>query len=248
MRKAAAVVLACLLVPFSFGQNPDTSCSQVNKNAIEDIYMRSAVDSNFFQSLDDGNMRRLTVTLKFCKLDIIKTLQTGQPAKPDQIMALLKYDDLSEKVLAETMRRSCSASISSRDSQQPSSTNAGSTLRIVNDHIVKVNDGDCIGCLYAVKGSIYNPNNDGVKNVVINYYLYKKYMGEGAPTANPITGNSVPKMWKTNGGAVTATIQYLPSKQTVDFLATGKNAPVMTPESGLAPDPLSAEINADWDR
>ena len=55
-------------------------------------------------------------------------------------------------------------------------------------------------------------------------------------------------MWKSNGGVVTATINYLPPKQTVDFVATSQNAPVMTPESGLVPDPISAEITAEWDR
>jgi hypothetical protein len=122
--------------------------------------------------------------------------------------------------------------------QGTSRSNAGSTLRIVNDHLVKVNDGDCIGCLYAVKGSIYNPNNDGVKNVVIKYYIWKKWMGtEGH-------GSII----RDTGGLVAATINYLPPKQTVEFLATSGNAGVMTEESGLLPDPISAEITADWDR
>jgi hypothetical protein len=87
---------------------------------------------------------------------------------------------------------------------------AGSTLRIVNDSLMKVDDGDCIGCLYAVKGSIYNPNSNGVKNVVIRYYI-------------------------------------LPPKQTIDFMATSHDAPAMSQKSGLMPDPISAEVTAEWD-
>lgn len=123
------------------------------------------------------------------------------------------------------------------DDQQPSRKPAGSTLRIVNDKLVKVNDGDCRGCLYAVEGSIYNPNNDGVKNVVIKYYIWKKRMGKDGH------GSVI----KETGGLVSATIKYLPPKQTVDFTATSHNAPVMTAESGLLPDPISAEITADWE-
>ncbi len=116
------------------------------------------------------------------------------------------------------------------DNQQPSRKLAGSTLRIVNDKLVKVNDGDCRDCLYAVEGSIYNPNNDGVKNVVIKYYIWKKWMGEDGH------GSII----KETGGRVSATIKYLPPKQTVDFTASSHNAPVMTLESGLLPDPISA--------
>lgn len=108
---------------------------------------------------------------------------------------------------------------------------AGSTLRIVQDTLV-VN-----GYFYDVKGSIYNPNNDAVKNVVIKYYVWKKLMGKDGH-------GSVPK---ETGGLVSATLKYLPPKQIVDFTATSHNAAVMTPESGLSPDPINAEISADWD-
>lgn len=250
MTKFAVFILACFYAPFVLAQHSDTSCSPANQKALEDTYHRAALDSNFLPSLEDGNIRWLNVTVKFCKLDLVKSLQAGKPTQPDQVIALLHYDDLGEMVLTEKMRRSCSAgaSPSRGGGQGPSRNNAGSTLRIVNDHLVKVNDGDCIGCLYAVKGSIYNPNSDGVKNVVVSYYIWKKYMGEGAPTTNPRTGAKVPDMWKSNGGVVTATIMYLPPKQTVDFVAASQNAPVMIPESGLVPDPISAEISADWDR
>ncbi|MBZ5668053.1 MAG: hypothetical protein LAO30_26160 [Acidobacteriia bacterium] len=127
--------------------------------------------------------------------------------------------------------------VSTAHSQQPSRKSAGSTLRIVNDSLVKVDHGDCSGCLYAVKGSIYNPNNDGVKNVVIRYYVWKKWTGKDGH------GSAI----KETGGLVSATIKYLPPKQTVDFAATSSNAPVMTPESRMLPDPISAEITADWE-
>jgi len=123
-----------------------------------------------------------------------------------------------------------------RSDDQPERKPAGSTLRIINDNLVKVNDGDCINCLYAVKGSIYNPNSDAVKNVVIRYYIWKKWMGKEGNASMTVTG-----------GLVTATIKYLPPKQTVDFTATSRNAPVMTPASGKVPDPISAEITAEWD-
>lgn len=57
--------------------------------------------------------------------------------------------------------------VTGNDDQKPARKPAGSTLRVVNDNLVEVDDGDCRGCLYAVKGSVYNPNRDGVKNVVI---------------------------------------------------------------------------------
>jgi hypothetical protein len=114
---------------------------------------------------------------------------------------------------------------------------AGSTLKIVNDNLVKVDDGDCIGCLYAVKGSIYNPNSDGVKNVVVRYYIWKKWMGKDGH------GSAI----KETGGLVSATIKYLPPKQTIDFTATSHDAPVMAETSGLVPDPINAEVTAEWD-
>jgi hypothetical protein len=254
MKKLAAVILACFYAPFALAQHSDTSCSPANQKALEDTYHRAVLDSNFLPSLEDGNIRWLNVTVKFCKLDLVTALQAGKPAQPDQIIALLNYDSLGEMVLTEKMRRSCSAgALPSRSgSQEPSRNNAGSTLRIVNAQLVKVPDHswgiDFPNCLYAVKGSIYNPNNDGAKNVVISYYIWKKYMGEGAPSVNPRTGSKLPVMWRSNGGVVTATINYLPPKQTVDFVATSGNAGVMTPESGLVPDPISAEISAEWDR
>jgi hypothetical protein len=114
---------------------------------------------------------------------------------------------------------------------------AASTLKIVNDQLIKVDDSDCRGCLYAVKGSIYNPNADGVKNVVIRYYIWKKFMGKDGHGA----------ALKSSGGLILATIKYLPPKQTVEFTAFGPSAPVMTLQSGLLPEPITAEITAEWD-
>jgi hypothetical protein len=127
--------------------------------------------------------------------------------------------------------------VRSDDQAAPTKT-AGSTLKIVNDNLVKVDDGDCVGCLYAVKGSVYNPNNDGVKNVVVRYYIWKKWIGKDGH------GSAI----KETGGLVSATIKYLPPKQTVDFMATSHYAPVMTQKSGLVPDPISAEVTGEWDQ
>ena len=117
------------------------------------------------------------------------------------------------------------------DDHPPARKPAGPTLRIVKDTLI---DSDNF---YIVKGNIYNPNNDGVKNVVIKYYVWKKWMGKDGH------GSAI----KETGGLVSAKIKYLPPKQTVDFVANDGTAPVMTPESGLVPDPISAEITADWD-
>jgi len=50
---------------------------------------------------------------------------------------------------------------------------------------------------------------------------------------------------KDTGGLVSATIKYLPPKQTVEFTATSRNAGVKI--NGQEPDPISAEITAEWD-
>ena len=107
------------------------------------------------------------------------------------------------------------------------SKDAGSTLRIVRASLLEN------GNFYFVKGSIYNPNSMAVKNVVIKYYVWKKWMGQDG------YGLRI----KQTGGLVLANIKYLPPKQTVEFTATGgNNAPVMVLQSGLMPDPLNAEM------
>lgn len=108
---------------------------------------------------------------------------------------------------------------------------AGSTLKIVNDDLVQN------GNFYAVRGSIYNPNSVGVKNVIIRYRIWKKWMGTD--------GHG--QLIKETGGLVTATIKYLPPKTIVDFVAKSRLAPVMSEESGLEPDPIDAELSGDWD-
>jgi hypothetical protein len=115
---------------------------------------------------------------------------------------------------------------------------AGDTLKIVDDNLVKVDQGECVGCLYAVKGRIYNPNSDGVRNVSVRYYIWKKWMGKDGHGS----------LIKERGGLVWATIKYLPPKQTVEFTAIGPSAVVMTEQSGLLPDPINAEITAEWDK
>jgi hypothetical protein len=122
-------------------------------------------------------------------------------------------------------------------SQQASRKPAGETLRIVNDKLVRVNDGDCVGCRYGVKGSIYNPNDVAVKNVVISYRIWKKFMGKEDVKRGSIV--------KENGGLVVARIKYIPPKQTVEFLADEGVAPVYR---DVEPDPVSVEkITGDWD-
>ena len=106
--------------------------------------------------------------------------------------------------------------------------NAGSTLKIIKDDLFKQ------GHFYLVKGSIYNPNAKAVKNVVIRYYIWKKFIGHDD------RGSVVSQ----GGGLVLAKINYLPPKQTVEF-ATDNGAPVYV---DVEPDPLKAEISADWDQ
>jgi hypothetical protein len=105
---------------------------------------------------------------------------------------------------------------------------AGSTLKIVKDDLFKQ------GGFYLVKGSIYNPNAKAVKNVVIRYYIWKKFIGHDD------RGSTV----KQGGGLVLARINYLPPKQTVEF-TTDSGAPVYV---DVEPDPLKAEITAEWDQ
>jgi hypothetical protein len=105
---------------------------------------------------------------------------------------------------------------------------AASTLKIVKDGLFKQ------GSFYLVKGSIYNPNAKAVKNVVIRYYIWKKFIGHDD------RGSIV----KQGGGLVIARINYLPPKQTVEF-TTDDGAPVYV---DVEPEPLKAEITAEWDQ
>jgi hypothetical protein len=112
-----------------------------------------------------------------------------------------------------------------------SSKENGPSLRIVKDGLLEMDN------FYFVKGVINNPYNRAVKNVRINYFIWKKWMGKDGH------GSVI----KETGGLVSATIKYLPPKQSVEFAATGDDsAPVMTVESGLLPDPINAQISAEW--
>ena len=112
-------------------------------------------------------------------------------------------------------------------------TGGGPILKITKDDLLEWDN------FYVVKGVVYNPNGRPVKNVRINYFIWKKWMGKDGH------GSVI----KETGGLVSATINYIPPRQSVEFTAEGgDSAPVMTPESGLLPDPIKGEISAEWDR
>ena len=175
--------------------------------------------------------------------------------------------------------------------QQPNRTTRAPTvpaLKIIQDTLHQSENE------YFVKGTVYNPHAKAVKNVVIKYYIWKKYMGGGdsklsqeyAETAKAKLQTEIaayreqiaaikaaqpadthaeveaakqivalqrkildaisryPRPAQT-GGLVAARLKYIPPKQSVDFTATGCCADIMTSEM---PDPLSAEITAEWDQ
>ncbi len=111
-----------------------------------------------------------------------------------------------------------------------SAKNAGATLRIVKDSLSDSEE------FYVVKGAIYNPNNRGVKNVVIKYYVWKKFMGHDDVKRGSIV--------KETGGLTIAKINYLPPKQTVEFTTSDSSA---VKYMDMKPDALNAEITAEWD-
>ena len=114
-----------------------------------------------------------------------------------------------------------------QESKTAQKKDAGPTLRIVKDDLYQR------GNFYFVKGSIYNPNEKGVENVVIRYYIWKKFIGHAD------RGSLVSK----GGGLEEATIKYLPPKQTVEF-TTDDSAPVYI---DVKPDPIKAELAAEWE-
>ncbi|HEY1938415.1 MAG TPA: hypothetical protein VGJ33_10820 [Candidatus Angelobacter sp.] len=81
-------------------------------------------------------------------------------------------------------------------SKKTAAKSAGSTLKIIKGGLFKQ------GSFYLVKGSIYNPNAKAVKNVIIRYYVWKKFFGHDD------RGSIV----KQGGGVVIARINYLPPK------------------------------------
>jgi hypothetical protein len=146
--------------------------------------------------------------------------------------------------------------------QKPSQhKDAGSTLRIVKDSLIGVPTESPRGYpfrCYVVKGSIYNPNNIAVKNVVVRYYIWKKFMGKDGhgEELKRDGGYATIEDLKRTGGLVYAIIKYLPPKQTADFIATGDfsestgfpAAPTFSDGSELFPGTISAEISAEWDK
>jgi len=112
-------------------------------------------------------------------------------------------------------------------------------LRIIQDSLHRQGEYS-----YLVKGTVYNPHDKAVKNVVIKYYIWKKYMGRNC---EPFDGQC--KRLQT-GGLVTATLKYLPPNLSVEFTATQESANCcadVLPNNGM-PDPLVAEITAEWDQ
>jgi hypothetical protein len=122
----------------------------------------------------------------------------------------------------------CSAQTSKKASS--AAKDAGTTLKIVKDSLSDAGD------FYVVQGAIYNPNNRGVKNVVIKYYIWKKFMGQDDAKRGSLV--------KRTGGLTMAKINYLPPKQTVEFTTSDSSA---VKYLDVKPDPLSAEITAEWD-
>ncbi len=115
-------------------------------------------------------------------------------------------------------------------------SDAPPALKIIQDSLQKQGEYS-----YLVKGTVYNPHDKAVKNVVIKYYIWKKYMN-----CTPLIGQC--KRLQT-GGLVTANLKYLPPKQSVDFTATQESASCCADQlPNEVPDPLSAEITADWDQ
>jgi len=111
-------------------------------------------------------------------------------------------------------------------------------LKIIQDSLHKQGEYS-----YLVKGTIYNPHDKAVKNVVIKYYIWKKYMNCTTPTYGQC------KRLQT-GGLVMANLKYVPPKQSVDFTATQESAnccPDELPNNEL-PDPLVADITAEWEQ
>jgi hypothetical protein len=128
----------------------------------------------------------------------------------------------------------------SASAQQPKppakASDAPPVLKIIQDSLQKQG-----GYSYLVKGTVYNPHDKAVKNVVIKYYIWKKYMN-----CTPVIGQC--KRLQT-GGLVTANLKYLPPKQSVDFTATQESASCCADElPNEVPDPLMAEITAEWDQ
>ena len=120
--------------------------------------------------------------------------------------------------------------------QQPLRKSAVSALRIVSENLIETATRSCDRC-YVVEGSIYNTSNDGISDVTIKYFVWKQLLGK----------DGLGEYVKQTGGLAVAKIRYLPPKQIVQFTATGSRIGIASLQSGLVPDPLDAEITAEWD-
>lgn len=184
--------------------------------------------------------------------DVILAMVKSQPAKysvgTDDIIALKKAS-VPDKVISAMINRTNSVAESDSGTGPPLIGPSGATakqasaslagaaetgpeLKTVKDKLIE------IGSFYGVTGTIHNPNERAAKNIVVTYRIWKKWMG--------MDGHGL--AIKQTGGAVRTSIKYLPPKQPVDFTATSMNAPIMAPENRLFPDPIQAEITAEWEK
>jgi uncharacterized protein (TIGR02588 family) len=99
------------------------------------------------------------------------------------------------------------------------------SLKIVKDELLRR------GNFYEIQGTIHNPSGKAAENVRISYEVWGNLKGDA----------SHGEIISTNGGLVSARINYIPAGASVDFVATG-SAPVMAKETGLTPDPIQATI------
>jgi len=103
---------------------------------------------------------------------------------------------------------------------------ANPTPRIIQESLFKQNT------FYGIRGTVFNPSDRAMRNIVIKYYLYKSHVGK------PNEGILV----HDTGGLVEARVAYLPPKTPIDFIAYSENAP-----TGGRTLVITAEITADWD-
>jgi hypothetical protein len=156
----------------------------------------------------------------------------------DQLVLSKRFELSSAKVLGTWNTAGTTVSTPVPKPATPIRASAGSAVKVVVANLVKFDFVNCSqGCYYLVKGSVYNPTDTGMNNVVIRYRIWKKFMGMDRAEYGSIISE--------NGGLVSAVIKYLPPKVIVEFTAEGGHINVMS-AAGLNPDPLEAEITADW--
>jgi hypothetical protein len=111
-------------------------------------------------------------------------------------------------------------------SSAPTSSPGTPMPRIIQETLFKQN------MFYGVRGSVFNPTDRAMKNVIIKYYLFKSHMGK------PNEGLLV----QATGGLVEARVRYLPPHLPVEFVAYSENAPT----GGRTPE-VEPEITAEWE-